>query len=219
MFQMVPLQFAPISRQVPMMQKVVRHVIAHVPEDTAAEDGLRGEEVVEEDRVREVPERRREGEEQRRRHDEPQPVHGQIVVDAVQEEVRCQRDSVVREVGVDVEEAPMQDVLHERPDAEAEDPVGGEGGRRERLARVPGPVGNARQPDARHDPPRGLAEGLEEVAEERRGVAPFVVPRAVHLREVELLAEAAVPDLHQHRPVEIDEFVGFVVGAGVGFDG
>ena len=77
------------------MQEVMRAIIANIAENTTAEDGDRGIPVIEENRVGELVEWGGEGEEEGWRHDETVFVHGEVVVDAVEEEVAGDADAVV----------------------------------------------------------------------------------------------------------------------------
>ena len=57
----------------------------------------------------------RQDEEQQRGHDKPQTVHGQIMVNSVQEEVQRQRPRCIREVIVNMEQEPMESILQDSP--------------------------------------------------------------------------------------------------------
>ena len=70
-----------------MMQPVMRAVVADVAEYTTAEDGDGGVPVIPEDGVCELVEGGGKGDEEGGRHDESVFVHGEVVVDAVEEEV------------------------------------------------------------------------------------------------------------------------------------
>ena len=76
----------------------MRDVVANVAEDAAAEDGRGGEPVPVENRVGELVEGHGEGDEERGRHDEAEFVHGEVVVDAVEEEMGRDSDAVVRKI-------------------------------------------------------------------------------------------------------------------------
>lgn len=106
-----------------VVEEIVSQVVANVSKDTTAEDRDGGVPVIKEDSVCQVPEGCGNGNEQCRGHHEPQSVHGEVVVNAVQEEMCRDRHSVVWEVIVEMEKAAMQTILHERPDAESCDPV------------------------------------------------------------------------------------------------
>ena len=120
-----------------MMQEIMGLVVTNVSEDPTAEDGSGGEPIPEEDGVGEFEERDGEDEEEGWWHDEAVLIHWQEVVDAVEEEVCCDSDTVVGEVPtrvdvslcrsfmqcavvacdvlVNVEETPVHPVLHQRP--------------------------------------------------------------------------------------------------------
>ena len=108
-----------------VVEEVMRQVVADVAEDATAVDGRRGVPVVEEDGMGELPERCSEDEEECRWHDESETVHGEIVVDAVKEEVQRERHAIVREVVVKMEETAMEAILDDCPDTETNSPVGG----------------------------------------------------------------------------------------------
>lgn len=180
-----------------VVQEVVGAVVADVAEDATAVDCHGGVPVVEEDGVRELPEGRRKHEEQRRGHHEAQAVHWEVVVNAVKEEVKSERGAVVGQVVVDVEQTPVHAVLDDGPDAEADDPIRGCDQRiAEMLRREVRAVDDGWEPESGHDVPGSLRERLEKVAEQRRTLTTLVVSRTVDLLQVELLAEAAIPDLH-----------------------
>ncbi|KAL2273974.1 hypothetical protein FJTKL_03761 [Diaporthe vaccinii] len=199
------------ERQILVMQEVVCHVVARVAEHAAREHSHGNEPVPVEEEVCQFPEWRNQHQKERGRHDEPVLVHRQVVVDTVQGEMQCDTDSVVRKVA----ETPIKtvkEILNERPDEEAQYQEGRQVV--ETLEALGGRVdaeGHAGPPDQRDNPPRRLAEGLEEVSKERRGLSAFVVPGAVDLVEIELLAEAAEPHLREEGLVEVEEFVLLVV--------
>lgn len=195
----------------------MRQIIADIPKDTAAEDRRRSLPRVAEQGMGELPERGGQDDKQGRWHDEAVFIHREVVVDAVEEEVEGDADAVVREVVVNVEEAAVEAVLDEGPEAEAEKPVEGCRERGEVLRGEVGAVGDGGQPHGRDHPPGCQGEGLEEVAEERGGGAAAVVARAVDLLEVEFFAEVAAPDLHKEGLVEVEELVRLEVRGGVGF--
>ena len=100
------------------------HVVADISKNASTIRGRRRIPIPVYHVLRKMPERDRQHEEKCRWHDEPVLVHGQVVVDAVEEEVQSYEDPVVREVVVDVEEATMHPVFDYCPKAETEDPVG-----------------------------------------------------------------------------------------------
>lgn len=72
------------------------HIIADVAKDPTTEDLQGRKPVVEEDGVGKFPERSCQNHEQCWWHDQSITVHGQVVVNAVKEEVESKTDSVVR---------------------------------------------------------------------------------------------------------------------------
>lgn len=94
-----------------MMKRVVHRVVPDVEEERAGNDGVRDERG--EDGVGEFREGRLEGDEEGRGHDEAKAVHGDVVVDAVEEEVGGEGDAVVREVLVDVEKEAVHAVFED----------------------------------------------------------------------------------------------------------
>lgn len=83
-----------------MMQEVVSQVVADVAKNTSTVNSRGGVPAVKEQNMRQLPKRRCEKDEQRGWHDESVLVHGQIVVNAMQQEVQGYEDSVVREIAV-----------------------------------------------------------------------------------------------------------------------
>ena len=66
-----------------VMEEIMGDIITDVPEYTPAIERYCGIPVPVDDDVYQLPKRRRENDEQRRRHDEPKLVHGEVVVDTV----------------------------------------------------------------------------------------------------------------------------------------
>lgn len=114
MRKVVPLHLGHVLRQPGVVQGVVHAVVEDVEGERAGDDAVG--DACREDEVCEVGERRLEQEEQRRRHDESQSVHREVVVDAVQEEVEHERPVSIGEVVVDVEEESVERVLEDGPD-------------------------------------------------------------------------------------------------------
>lgn len=96
--KVVLLELLVVGRQILVVEEEVGHVVEGVAEDTAAEGSSGGEPVEEEDGVGELPEGSGQDDEEGGRHDEAVLVHGQVVVDAVEEEVGGDADAVVGEV-------------------------------------------------------------------------------------------------------------------------
>ena len=84
------------------MQKVVGQVVADIAEEAAAENRSGCVPVLEEECVRQVPERNRKYGKQGWWHDESVLVHWQVVVNAVKKEMERDSGPVVREVAEDV---------------------------------------------------------------------------------------------------------------------
>lgn len=78
-----------------MMQEVMRQVVADVAEDAAAVDRDGDVPVPVEDEVGEAVEGRGEHDEEGGGHDEAEFVHGEVVVDAVEEEMQGYANAVV----------------------------------------------------------------------------------------------------------------------------
>ena len=73
-------------------------IVADVSEDTATEGGDGCVPIVEEDCVGEPVEGGCQGEEEGRGHDEAVSVHGEVVVNAVEDEVGCDAHAIVGEI-------------------------------------------------------------------------------------------------------------------------
>ena len=71
-------------------------IVANVPEDATAKHLHGGEPVVKEDCMGELPERGRENDEQGWWHNQSISVHREVVMDAVEKEMKRQADSVIR---------------------------------------------------------------------------------------------------------------------------
>jgi hypothetical protein len=80
-----------------MMKKIVGQVVAYVSKDTAREDRRCDVPVPVEDCVCKLPKWCRQHEEQRWWHDESEPVHRKIVMNAMKKKVECESNAVVRE--------------------------------------------------------------------------------------------------------------------------
>lgn len=130
-----------------MVEEIVGQIIADVSEDTAAEH-LHGRiPVVEENRLRQLPVGSCQYHKQCRWHDKTILVHGEVVVDAVEQEVECQAGWVIRKpprkecelfdagdgrcgiILINVEEKAMHQILDQSPEANTADPVRGSGSR------------------------------------------------------------------------------------------
>lgn len=78
-----------------MVKEVVRQVVADVSENTATEDCCCNVPVPVEQKVGEFPEWGCQDSEQCRWHDESKLVHGQIVVDTVENEMEAECDTII----------------------------------------------------------------------------------------------------------------------------
>ena len=83
------------KRQVLVMEEVVRHVVARVTEEAAAEYRRRHVPVPEEEGVRQFPEWDGKSDEEGGWHDEAILIHGQVMMDTVEQEMRRDADPVV----------------------------------------------------------------------------------------------------------------------------
>ena len=86
-----------------MMKKVVRQVVADVPEDATGEDLDSGKFIVGEDDVGQFVKGDCENEEESGWHNQPIFVHGKVVMDAVEQEMCGNADPIVGEIVVEVE--------------------------------------------------------------------------------------------------------------------
>lgn len=144
--KVVLLERLVVGGQVLVVKEVVGHVVEGVAKDTAAEGSRGGVPVVKQDGVGELPEGSGQDHEEGGWHDEAVLVHGQIVVDAVEEEVGSDADAVVREVArkkrvstrvqllrwivweyslIKVEQEAMENVLDQSPEAKAKSEIAG----------------------------------------------------------------------------------------------
>ena len=79
-----------------VMQEVVSHVVADVPEDPSAVYGSSSEPIIEEDGVCQLPEWCCKDDEQCRRHNKAISVHWKVMVDPMEQEVRGDANSIIR---------------------------------------------------------------------------------------------------------------------------
>lgn len=106
-----------------MVQEIVGQVVANVSEDSAAKHRHGCEPVVEEDCMGQLPEGNSQDHEQCRGHNKAVPVHREVVVNTVEEEVKSQADTVVREPVVNVEQEAVHQILDQSPEAHTTNPV------------------------------------------------------------------------------------------------
>jgi hypothetical protein len=83
-----------------VVQKVVGHVVARVPENAAAVSSQRSRPVPENDGMCKLPEWCGKRNEKRGRHDKSVLVHRKIVVDPMEEEVQCDTNTVVWQMAI-----------------------------------------------------------------------------------------------------------------------
>ena len=87
------------ARYVPaMVQEIVCHVIAYISEYPTRIGCDSSVPVVEKDEMREFVKRRCKNDEQRGRHYETVPIHREIMMDTMEEEMQRQPDSVIRKI-------------------------------------------------------------------------------------------------------------------------
>lgn len=96
--EVILLQLLVPQRKVLVVEEIVCQVVADVAENAAAIDGCSHIPVPEEQRMCDPPEGRGQNDEERRWHDQAVLVHGEVVVDTVQQEVRGDAPSVIRQV-------------------------------------------------------------------------------------------------------------------------
>lgn len=78
-----------------MMQEIMSHVVTHVSENTATICQNGSMPIVENHGVRKFVEGNGKDNEQRRRQDQPVPIHWQVVVNAVEKEVKGDSNTVI----------------------------------------------------------------------------------------------------------------------------
>lgn len=98
--QVVLLESLVPERKVLVVKEVVSQVIADVTKNATAVDCSRCIPVIGENGMSEIPKRGRKQQKHSWRHDQSVLVHGQIVVDAVEQKVRNDAISVVRKIAV-----------------------------------------------------------------------------------------------------------------------
>lgn len=98
--QVVLLELLVPERQILVVKEVVGQVIADVTKNAAAVDRRRGIPVVGENGMSEIPERSRKQQKHGWGHDQSVLVHGQVMVDAVEQEVRNDAIFVVRKIAI-----------------------------------------------------------------------------------------------------------------------
>jgi hypothetical protein len=97
------------ERQVRVVQEVMGQVVANVTENATAEHGCRCTPAVREQVMCELPERECQDDEHGRRHDEAISVHGQVVVDAMEQEMGCDANAIIGQPAVHSLDAVQND--------------------------------------------------------------------------------------------------------------
>lgn len=101
MSEMILLQTLVPQREVLVMKEVVRQIVTDVAEDATTVDRRCHVPIPEEKGMSKLPERCRECYEQSRRHDESVLVHGQIMMDAMKQEVESDANTIVGKITID----------------------------------------------------------------------------------------------------------------------
>lgn len=123
----------------------------------------------------------------------------------------------VADLLIKMEQASVEDIFDDSPEAESKDPVACESWITQiALCSNVGHTCDYRPPERRNDPPGSLAERLQKIAKQGCRVTTLVVAWSMDLLEVEIFLETTVPDLHQQRLVEVEELVLLEVQAGIG---
>lgn len=195
-----------------MVKEVVSKIVADVAEDATTVDSSSGMPAVGKDSMGKIPEGGCKHHEESGRHDQSILIHGQVMVNTMEQEVQSDANTVVGEVVVKMEQESVKAILGKSPEEDAKGPIpGGDQLGAKALRSQIGAVGDPGQPNSRDHPPRGQGEGLEKVAKERRGFTALVMARAMDLVQVKFLAESAEPDLREEGTAKIKELVLLVV--------
>ncbi|OIC47616.1 hypothetical protein A7L03_19200 [Acinetobacter baumannii] len=92
-----------VFRKLLVVEKVMRHIVACVSKDAATVRSQSRMPIPKDDSMSKLPERCCQNDEKRRRHNKPVFVHGQVVVDAVEEEVEGNTDTIVGQMVIQME--------------------------------------------------------------------------------------------------------------------
>lgn len=117
--EVILLHVAEVRWKLCMVKRVVHQIVAYVGKECTADDAV-CECSCWENGVCEACEWEREDKEQERWHDQSKAIHRQIMMNAVEEEVKCQARPIVWEHVIDVEEESVEDVLEYCPDEDAD---------------------------------------------------------------------------------------------------
>lgn len=122
-------------------------------------------------------------------------------------------------IRVNVEQESMHYIFDQTPKEEPQKPVSCTSGHAGHTRKSnEGTEGDTWKPYDRNHIPRGLAQRLQKVPKERRGFTTLVVTWTMNLLQIEFLAEAAIPQLHEQRLVEIQKLVLLVIFGVIRFD-
>jgi len=102
--KMVFLQLPPVRRQGSVVQEVVGQIVANVAEYSSTKHCCGNRPIPVENEVCEFPEGGGEGEEKCWWHDQPQFVHWQVVMNAVEKEVESNGNTVIRKEAIKMEQ-------------------------------------------------------------------------------------------------------------------
>lgn len=103
MSKMVLLEFLVPKRQVLVVKEVVRQIVADVAKETTGKGSGSSMPAVRKDGMCKMPERVSQDHKERGRHDEAILVHGEIVMNAMKQEVQRNAYTVVGQIVVKVE--------------------------------------------------------------------------------------------------------------------
>lgn len=212
---MVLLEGLKIRRQVHVVQKVVCAVVHDVAQEGTCKASI-GPVVREESKCKKV-EGGDENDAQSGGKNQSHLVHGEVVVDAMEQEMECVRNLVSGEVVIEVEGEPVESVLDEGPHKQTKGKHGDDAVERQSLGGQVDAVEVDGDPQTGNDEPGGLGERLEDVSEDGR-TSVAVMSGLVDLFQVELLGPLGAQHLHQQGFVEVQELVGLVVSGEVSGD-
>lgn len=195
-----------------MVKEVVCKIVADISKNTSTVGSSSSIPVVEEDAVGNLPERSGQCSEECRRHDKTVLVHGEVMVDTVENKVKRNSDTVIGQIIVKVEQNAVQDIFDNGPDEDTKHPIGSSVELVViALGSYVGAVCDTRQPDRGNHPPSGLGERLKKVSKQRRRLAALVVARAMDLVQIELFGESSEPKLGEERFAQVEKLVLLVI--------
>lgn len=98
MSKVIALELLVPEGQVLVVKEVMGHIVKDISKDTSAEDSNGHKPVPVENRMCQMPERGGQHDEEGRRHDKTVLVHGQVMMNTMEEEVHGNADSVIRDI-------------------------------------------------------------------------------------------------------------------------